>query len=203
MSGQDSGLKKAASAGMMVPGGLMLLFSLTIAAVGVTEIVQGKTTPGTYGALVLLLGLGTTGAWLLRRGHQGLKDAEASQERGKEVALLKALASQGGRATVAEICVKLDLRPSEAEALADQLARQGQLEVLVSPDGIVVYEARGLISSEEKRQATGLPGLRVQDTKTDTPQALREAPPLDDEALAAAHEAHEASAVRPPGRAAR
>jgi hypothetical protein len=193
MSEKNSGLKKLTSTAVMLPGGALLVLGLALASVVIAEMARGKVTPGSYGALIFFLGLGVLGGWMTRRGLRGIKEAEAGSARSAEVALLRALASRGGRATSVELCVLLDLRPSEAEALADQLARQGQLEVLVSPGGVVVYEARGLLSDHEKSQATAFPAVRVASTNTDSPARPEDPSAHDDEALGQALDAQEAA----------
>ena len=70
-----------------------------------------------------------------------------------ETRVLALAAKLGGRTTVAEAAARCGLTMAESRDVLERLASQGVAEMLVAPDGTLVYGILGLLSPEAKAAA--------------------------------------------------
>jgi hypothetical protein len=136
-------------------GGAFAIFCAAIATVGVGEVLAGEATAATWGTLVLLVGLGGFTA-------SGAKRLLAAPSRpalpggDRDSAVLALAATEGGRVTIPEVAAKTTLTLDEAHQTLQDLSRRGLAESIVTEEGVVIYEIRGLLGPAEKQAAIDL-----------------------------------------------
>lgn len=140
-------------------GGIGVFFGFTglaVGMVGLAEILQGIADGGTYGAMVFCWGLG---AFSLRGGIRALKAADEpaspalAPARDPESIVLAIAAQGAGRVTVPEVAAKSRLTIEEATETLLALSKRAMAEAIVTEEGVVVYQIRGLLSVEQKANA--------------------------------------------------
>lgn len=128
--------------GTVVLSGLLFYFSWKL---GVTALlVLSGSLP--LSASVYLL-------WrLIRRGHQ----PRFWRYRTREAAILRLARRLGGRLTVAEVALGTGLTLRASEAMLNELARKGYVELHVAPSGVLVYSCEALADAPDKHRAEGV-----------------------------------------------
>jgi hypothetical protein len=93
--------------------------------------------------LVFFAGVTLTGLYIARRNF-GRIQHNAMSEFEQEQALLGLARANGGRVTVAEVASGCKLTVADSKATLERLTLQGVAEVVVTDDGSVAYDFKGL-----------------------------------------------------------
>lgn len=100
----------------------------------------------------------TVGGWALwrseRRRRRRLLEREA--EGAWEAEILRLAQAHHNHMTVREVAGDTGLPVARAEAVLDQLCRQGVAEHRITDDGTIVYQFTRLLTSEEKSASSGV-----------------------------------------------
>lgn len=95
----------------------------------------------------------STVRWALRLAHGSMDGARrtlggAPSAVPVEQLLLAVAREHGGSVTAAEVAAALTIEPTLALHILDEAARTGDARILVSPEGIAVYEFPGLLTNK-------------------------------------------------------
>lgn len=131
---------------------VLAVVAFAVAMPGFAELFSGAANGGTYGALVFLLGSGSTASWgayrLLRaRRAPALPAADPTH------VVLALAAREGGRVTVAEVAAKTHLSLQEARATLDELSRRDMASSIVTEGGVEIFQIKGLLGPAQKLAA--------------------------------------------------
>lgn len=126
-----------------------------VAAVGVGEVIAGEATAASWGALILLVGFGTFSGVGAKR-LLSAPTPKALPAVDPESTVLAIAAAGGGRVTVIEVAAKSSLTIDEAESALTSLGARGLASSIVTEDGVVLYEIKGLLGPAEKRAAVDI-----------------------------------------------
>ncbi len=143
-------------------GVAIALFSSFLVATSLVEICghgDGKTPVSVLvGIFVFFTGTTATGsylAWRMFRRSGRATDAVSGSARAEKRVLALAV-KLGGRTTVPEAAARCGLTMDESREVLDRLVSQGAAELLVAPDGTMVYEVSGLLTPQAKAAATDI-----------------------------------------------
>jgi hypothetical protein len=126
-------------------GVVLVLVGLPLAvAIGVS-LAGSSTVPFAtrVAGFVFFAGLTLTGAYLARRNLSRIQHAALSEFE-QEQALLGLARANGGRVTLAEVASGCKLTVAESKATLERLTVQGVADVVVTDDGSVAYDFKGL-----------------------------------------------------------
>lgn len=86
------------------------------------------------------------------------RSSQKNQQKERRVSLERGIISlarqQGGLVTPTEVVLHLGVSIEEAQALLDGLCHRGLAQILVNPEGTLMYRIEGLLSPAEKATAT-------------------------------------------------
>lgn len=139
-------------------GVVILLVSLLFLAVFVGQLFgESKTErPVLIGLVIFFAGTAVAGGLLARSGFRQPPTSPRLTDFEREHRILDRAHALGGRVTVAEIAAECDLSLEDSKRLLDRFAVTGAATVLVTDDGIMVYDFPGFISKEQKARAEEL-----------------------------------------------
>lgn len=127
---------------------------------------DGKTSPGVYAGLIVVFGgLLLGGLYLAWRmfarqpatvgsGAAGRRRPSPRTDADRERLVLRLAEAEHGRLTIPETAAGCDMTVAEAKATLDKLVLQQVATIRVTPDGVLVYVFPGLLSDDEKAQAS-------------------------------------------------
>jgi len=138
--------------------GFALMTGMGILGGLIDLVTKGHLTSDAVFILFIYIGAGIGGVsmmrWAFRLGHAPPDGARRHLGGAPPSAvpvqqLLLAVASEhGGRVTAAEVAAAMAIEPTHALRMLDEAAQTGGARVLFSPEGIAVYEFRGLLASK-------------------------------------------------------
>lgn len=98
----------------------------------------------------LFAGLGTAGAWVARRMFRMQANVDVSSIYADAIRqrLLAVASLHRGRLTAAELAATLGIAPEPSERALEEAAKSGLARLLVSPEGVEVYEFPGLLAAK-------------------------------------------------------
>ncbi len=132
--------------------GLMSLFSLLFVFAALDDIIAGDSGTSTgilIGLLVFFGGISASFAYGARSLWRGTSFDPATME----APLLQLAAARGGRLTLAEAAIGLQVPILQARAALDHLVTQGAADTNVSESGELVFVVGGLLSAADKASA--------------------------------------------------
>ncbi len=142
-------------------GVVLSIMGIMVGLVGVDEVVEGIADGGTCGAMLLCFGLC---GFAFRGGLKALRGGETATPAaldpggpGDPESIVLALVAQGGGlVTVPEIAAKSSLNLDQATETLLGLSNRGLADSIVTNKGVVVYQIRGLLSTEQKAVAVDI-----------------------------------------------
>lgn len=136
----------------------VLLVSLLFLALFVGQLFGESETerPVLVALVVFFAGTAVAGGLLARSGLRQPPPGPQLTDFDREQRILDRARALGGRVTVAEIAADCDLSLEDSKRLLDRFAVAGAAEVLVTDDGIMVYDFPGFVSKEQKARADRL-----------------------------------------------